>query len=356
MSLELEFPIPLFDFLTSVSVATEEAGRYVSGSASRRGGAMATWEVALEHYRRSQLLGETGERIEIRNIMEALRAWSWAFHLERPGDILRTLARTGKVFESDLGHAASMIRECNNRYSNPYHDFRFIGQLPLCLPSDKVEEALSTETGEAYLWQQLQYALSGALSELMARSHDFGFFSLVIFDVRGASTLPTDPHSMEILRLTSFFRALIENAREVDLCSVRAAGRLSPTRLAIITGHHDKKVAKEFCENLIHDFPAAERPVDTTGTPFPISAGITDFFDYPKYIHIIEGTRKLPRRPPDFTPISPDLRSPKPDPLLLQALSALHQARLSDGDWVAVYRPPAKEVQLHQRTPESSKS
>ena len=302
----------------------------------------------MEHYRR-RLRDQSGQRMKIPFLVEALRAWSWAFHLTRPRDILRRLARAGEVGESDVGHAASMLHECDKRYPNPYHDFRFFGQLPLAMPSDRIEKALSIVDGKTYLLERIRVGISGALSSLMSKSPDFGCFSLAIIDVGGVSV-----HATDTTRLTSFFESLIDNARELDLCSIRAAGRPSPKSLAIITKDIDKAVSKEFCDKLIGGIADSDRPADATGIPFPISVGVTDFFDYPAYEHIIEGTRKLPRRPPDFTPISPDLRFPEPYPFIIQAHVALNQARLSDGDSVAVYQPATREYQLHERTPETS--
>ena len=349
MSRELQFPIPLFDFLTSVSVATGKTGGYVSGSASRRGEGPATSRVAVEHYRR-RILDPGRQRMEVRFIAEALRAWSWAFHLTRPRDILRGLASSGEVAESDVGHAASMLHECDKRYPDPYHDFRFFGQLPLSIGDEGIARSLLIPDGKTNLLKRIRVGISGALSSIMSRS-EFGCFSLAIIDVGGVST---KPRPTDIARLTSFFEFLIHNGRELNPLSIRAAGRLSPTSLAIITGDIDKALSKEFCDKLIGGLSDSDRPADATGLPLPISVGVTDFFDYPEYRHIIEGTRKLPRRPPDFTPISPDLRSPEPYPFIIQAHSALNQARLFDGDSVAVYQPPADKYQIHKRTPEMS--
>ena len=64
----------------------------------------------MEHYRR-RLLDQPEQRTEVRFIAEALRAWSWAFHLARPRDILRGLARAATIphrqaLSQDLGQVS----------------------------------------------------------------------------------------------------------------------------------------------------------------------------------------------------------------------------------------------------------
>jgi hypothetical protein len=339
MSESQDFPIDLFDYLIWISLATRETRGYVSRSQGRKLDKPATADVALEMMRAATISPREDPAVTAGAIASAHGAYCWAYHLDKPTDLLRRIAHAGVVREDDLGHAASMLSQCYQRRAPAQRRLTQMSFVPFW-PSRERERAFDVDEGQAYFERDLRYVIGEKLTVFGWHGPHSGAFQLSVgvLEVEGLSTWARTRGEDAGTEMLKMLVGLIG-----DDANVLAAGRLGPSIIAVATDQVLRRELKRTFETISDPLTCGTDVRDEQTTSLTLYGGVTDFFDYP--------IRQI-----DQEQLAMDgSANAHAKPLLSNALTALCSARNDGDNRIGVYAADAKKPSnMHPRTPEKT--
>lgn len=226
-----DFPIDLFEYLIWVSRATAKTGGYISRSHGRELDSPSTADVAVEMMQSATTPPREDPDIPAGAIVAAHRAYCWAYHLDKPTDLLRRIARAGVVREDELGHAASMLSQRRQRHAPAQRRLSQAHIVP-SWPSREVQRAFDPDRGRAYFESDLESVLGEKLAVLGwwgTHSQDVEL-SVGVLEVDGLPQL-AQTHGADAG--TEVLKKLVKLVG--DSSNVLAAGRLDQSTIAVAT-------------------------------------------------------------------------------------------------------------------------